>query len=1153
MPVSVLLANRAALPAVGGDVVPSVTANPTLASDGTPQVGESITQGAGTATGTPTPTPTMTLEVSANGSSGWSTQTATSNWQAADETKYFRTKVVWNNSAGSATGYSSVVGPIAEASGGGADTDVVSIGLVASATGTRNVVFGHAFAQGAVPSGRYITSDAATTQATVLSTWPDGSAKFAVVGVRDAFTNGQTKTVTLRHTATAPSGSNVAESAITSGGNSLSIALSGTNSGTVNLSSLVGNASSGAKGSAGRVDQRIAGPLFSEFRYYSPIGADNHLAAIIDVRIFADGAFWAEVAIENGWVNVASPTSKSYAAVVTINGSEKLSTGTITHCAFHRWSRDWWGSTDPQVRPAHNRSYLFGTKLVPNYVGSAPESILSSLGTSLTPFALNDFPSGDSMGSGGYDKSIGILPMWDVAYLTSGDARAFNSVLANALSYGRYTVHYRDENTLRPMQPSNYPTTRLSGAAHGLSEGGGGYDTPTAGGTEGDQWKSSHHPAPPYLAALLTGRRSHIEEVQMVTGTAMVMTSKSTWPEGRSNGAFLFCGQDRRIAWNMRDLFMMGAISDSTFREEAIDILESNLDHIKDAFVDGTSHSGNYENVLGVISQGGVTSSNSIYNNDDPNNKMWVAPWMINFQTGVLGLGYDMGLPFSSQGASDLIAVRDHAYKRMTGMTTVFGHRRAGTFELPVSAKSATFAPWLEDFAAVKAAYFLYNGSSGNYTALNQSTTTPNTTLFETSSDSELSNSSWDEGSSWTSLWPALAYAVDHQATGVDDGYRLVHGSSTYQAKRSRWSNNNPLWGIEPRRQVITPTWLSGASAWTWGTIADTDLYEQAMTTTTNPSATGTRLGIVAFSGMAVRYLNSELFIGPAGGHNDYAGNEVYSIVLSANTPAWTRRCLPSSTVRAQNNTDSSGYEADGRPTARHSYGVQHFIESLGKQFSFGAAAVWGDGNQNAATVDHFDPVTNTFSAAGTYASGPSDIAATSLSSVQDAQGNVYVLTRNGKLLKWTAASQTWSTVTTFNGGGTDNGATGAALDTTRNRILRLPTGGATGFVFDLNNSGAASAVTFTGAQSAKPGILSSLVYVPKTDRFYMYLWQEQVLYEIHPTTWAVSVKSMSGTPPAAYSNGYHDLYSRFHYLPNLEVLVVVHDAQSDIKYTKVA
>ena len=43
------------------------------------------------------------------------------------------------------------------------------------------------------------------------------------------------------------------------------------------------------------------------------------------------------------------------------------------------------------------------------------------------------------MGDTGYDASIGLLPEWDVVYLTSGgDPRALTAVVINGYAAGRY-------------------------------------------------------------------------------------------------------------------------------------------------------------------------------------------------------------------------------------------------------------------------------------------------------------------------------------------------------------------------------------------------------------------------------------------------------------------------------------------------------------------------------------------------------------------------------------------------------------------------------------------------------------------------------------------------------------------------------------------
>ncbi|HVZ35288.1 MAG TPA: hypothetical protein VG963_22835, partial [Polyangiaceae bacterium] len=206
----------------------------------------------------------------------------------------------------------------------------------AAASGSYGWTVGHAFKQGDVPSGAYITGNSGTLQADIRNRWPDGSVKFAVLSGIAEFTQNSAKSIALATTSAAPSGSNVAEPTNLD----VSVTLSGTGAGTYTLQSCLGiDRSTWSRGSPGRVRQ-ILGPVMSEFHYYRPT-SDEHIAVWFYVRRYANGATEVETVVENGWLQVASPGQRDYSVTVSVGGASKYS-GSLHHYSHARWSRvDW--------------------------------------------------------------------------------------------------------------------------------------------------------------------------------------------------------------------------------------------------------------------------------------------------------------------------------------------------------------------------------------------------------------------------------------------------------------------------------------------------------------------------------------------------------------------------------------------------------------------------------------------------------------------------------------------------------------------------------------------------------------------------------------------------------------------------------------------
>lgn len=664
---------------------------------------------------------------------------------------------------------------------------------ITSVTGGSSLpfVFGHTFAEGDVPSGYYVTSDlSASWQCTPLTYWPDGSVCSAIIGGRATCTANVAKRIVLSVTSTAPSGANVAESTITSSGRNVVVTFSSGVTGTVNLSGLVGVASAVIRGSAGRISNRVSGPVFSEYKYYSPVGSDAHLAVFITIRIFADGRAWSRVTVENGWWNVAAPGGKTYNCTISIDGTTQYTGTALDHRHHTRWSLEFWHGGDPQIIPQHDKTYLRATKLVPNFIGGAGESLLAGLSQTYTPFASCNLPTA-GMDSGGYAPWIGLMPEHDVAALVSTDARAWKGMVANAHAYGMYGVHYRDETTLRPVVPTAYPTMTLADTNLGLTNNSGsGTNTPVPSGSTPTAFAASHHPSPPYLAYLLTGDEFYAETVQFVSSTTSFLDGVGQYfGSGRNRGSltFLFQGQTREEAWRFRTLFLAARVSEpgSALETGYKTIIGNNAQNLKEVFIDGTALSGEYKNNLGVLSC-------YLAHYDTEPTQGWEAPWQYQFMIASWGWGSDLGISLDTTQRANMVAVRDHGYKWSVGRVndgSGWCYRRAGTYSSPISYSNSTLN-WIPSHAAAFTEYLSHD------LALVSDCT--GTTLFQPEGNTEIDNSAWDQGSSWISVWPALSYAVDHGAPGASAGWARLAASSTYVAKSPRWQSN-PMWGINPR------------------------------------------------------------------------------------------------------------------------------------------------------------------------------------------------------------------------------------------------------------------------------------------------------------------------------------------------------------------
>ena len=131
--------------------------------------------------------------------------------------------------------------------------------------------------------------------------------------------------------------------------------------------------------------------------------------------------------------------------------------------------------------------------------------------------------------------------------------------------------------------------------------------------------------------------------------------------------------------------------------------------------------------------------------------------------------------------------------------------------------------------------------------------------------------------------------------------------------------------------------WLTALSLNTWAQIGsntanDVDPNDDAAINPNYPSAAPWRNGYdltdVAnhWNGGALDDTNGIFWAG-GGGHSSYYGNEMYSVDLEANDPAWARRGYPSGSIQEPNATfTANGADdsllPDGRPHAVHNYNL---------------------------------------------------------------------------------------------------------------------------------------------------------------------------------------------------------------------------------------
>ena len=797
---------------------------------------------------------------------------------------------------------------------------VASFQLTSPSSGTKSLPFtlGHAFEKGRVPSGARLIGSISDLQVIAKNTWPDGSLKFAIISGRVTLAASTALTVHL----------------------SIGTPNAIPNLTTENLRTTGATASIGA-GAFGTVSWTsadwatpfmtwISGPFMSSWLYRKPIGSDAHLVGWLEVRLFRGGAVEILPWIENGYLNVARPSNKHATYTFDFGGTQRFK-ATIdlpNHCRsvlVSGTALSHWLGTDPQVTPNHDKAYLQTTGLVPTYRTSVPISaaVWSSLVKNYSPLQQGNYSN--AMGQAGYQPAIGLLPEWDVLYLASDDPRAYPGVIINAYSAGRYGIHYRDENTLRPFRFSSYPNLVVDGGpGTGISNTGASSRnsfTPASSGTAPSTWDIPHHPSIAFTAYLLTGRFYFMEEVQFAATINYLVNTDVT--RKFSGGVFLSsagANTTRGAGWALRTLAQAACVSpdDDPLRPEFGASMAANVDFYHATYIAQANNPHGF-----VAPYSNYTAGTGKYSE---------AAWMQDFFTAAVGYALDVEPGMTA--ASNTKLAEFFAWKaqsvigRLGGAApTEYLYRDAGRYTLCIApSDNADFArgtgPWYRNWGEI------YRATLG---------------VDNPGADGPLRGGNYPEASSyWGNLQPAIAYAVRHNVPGAMAAYTRMVTAPNWSAIIADFSSA-PVWSVYPnmRSPPVIPPVTSDLPAWVppVGYFADIPMLNSpqdvmpAMYRNSPSDTAAMDSAFIMWGGSAILRDFSErgAQVYYAGGHEaSYSlPNIQMSLICDFSTLRWSVANLPMQPNVA--NTFVNGFAADGTPYCPHTYlGLQEVPKAWG-------------------------------------------------------------------------------------------------------------------------------------------------------------------------------------------------------------------------------
>lgn len=993
---------------------------------------------------------------------------------------------------------------------------------------------GHVFAKGDLPAGRSL----AGLQTTVKSTWPDGSARFALVA-----------------------GSSTGKVDLTIGQG-----LSGAPLTVAGLQELTATVDAGAFGSASfsADDWSLpfvtwnTGPAVSTWIYRKAIGTDPHLVAWLRVSLFANGTIDVLPWIENGYLKVPGPTSKAATYSFALNGAIVFSQPIDLphHCRtpLIEGADLSYSIGQKPATPRHDAAYLQRSEMVPAYFSTVLplSSAVLQLPQTFTPLQKGSFAySQDDMSGPGYHASIGLLPEHDVLPLVA-DTDLYATVIRNGYSAGRYAIHYRDETTQRPIDFASYPHLTLK-ASTGIKDTGTsttGETTPAVSGTVPPGWDPAHSPSVGYMSYLLSGEPYFMEEVQFAATTHFMWNSDSPARRDGSKGLMVpvpGAVQVRSSAWTIRTLVQALAITpdDDPLKASFKASVEANFA----AFAASTTNPYGYLNAGRVYS---VPSGTTITR---------VATWMNDFCVSAFGYAKSLDLNISTAAKQALDAFFAWIAQSVVGRLGAkgdFWYINGAPYTMAISPSINVdwkTGPW---YPSWKAMYDANYGPGGIYAGQ----------TFVGNTEGVLAGEIMPGASAfWGNLMPALSYAVRHGAAGADAALNRLTSATNWPALKADF-DRYPVYAVKaatigaapvpapvpepapapvpepapaptpvpapaptpvpapaptpvpvpappPSSTTGQPAWLAPLPAMFWTAIPGTVHAGSPADPTDNPNDPYCRSSR-RLANCYISHRNHEMWLLATGGHADYNGNEVTMIDMDADQPTWRLRLArsPAETLR-----QDVPYGTDGRPTSAHRFQDGLWNEIKQRFIIHNSRFLWSHAVTHPA-ANGYDPATDSWDAPGTYPDGYD-------AGCQDAYGTCWRINNYRDLWSCPPDTLVWKQVGHFAGTTSAMYQGNLVHDTKRDNIFQIACkdGALNAHVLPIkDNQGIGSGKQINITMNPSAGYSQWLLDKPEwdtswmdydavDDRFIMVTTKGKA-YEIKPndgTVWDLNVLAIGG------------------------------------------
>jgi hypothetical protein len=576
-----------------------------------------------------------------------------------------------------------------------------------------------------------------------------------------------------------------------------------------------------------------------------------------------------------------------------------------------------------------------------------------------------------SMAAAGDHESLGLFPKWDMQYIQTGNKHAANAVRINALAALSYPINYRDSTT------GVVPTMAQIDAA-GVSRASGLPELPYGSGTATSvpYWEEEHPPAVGLVAFLTRPSPVFIEIAQKAGFFA------HSW--SRDDGVLTQWWADRSKAWGLRNLahaaFLTPSVLPSggsrsasevtSFRSAAIDCLGRNVSALYASWIGSPKRSNPLHATWGATPYtAGNTTTDEAWDTNAGVGGFEVAQWMQYWLGGVLHRIDRSGLLTGHAQASNLASLTDWMlsmpvkvvnestageWRYQEKLTTIGSNGHASSTTTDVG-DPTVYANFGAAFLAAKGSppslsgtfYYAFGDIHSDYVTGWGAETDPGTMA-----------------DSYSIMFvEALAHAVERGVTGAATAWSTVTSNVTNWDTWRTGLQTDPRAAHHPRTvggsNYVNPDWPAWRRAMTPGTWTKVGTTMHATANAKyiaalNPAGYGgvspwdDNEGFPAlvndWSGGAFDPSTNRLSVF-GGGHVGYNGNEVISIDISAESPAWRFERPPagwkgsaSEGIDLDDGLESSKVYANGEPRSAHSYDMLAWAD--GSLYAI-PAAVW--------------------------------------------------------------------------------------------------------------------------------------------------------------------------------------------------------------------